>query len=259
MIGRCMYVWRLAPVLAAEGGTAKVIEKAVRAHLSALWIKVAEGDAPHSNVTGAMEAKFTDLAQRAQAKGVEIWGWHVPRCADQAAARAEAKVVGDLAQKLALNGVIMDAESESSFFLGGVPEATKYSSDLRNRLAQQNKRLALSSHDVPQNFPDFLPKFNAFAANSDLNFPQVYYGGSPSVAHRLNRAQKANAHVAIPFVPVGAGWIGDGGGCTSASACAERAREFIRLVKEREFQGYSFWHWGGAPLALWEVLNVLAP
>ena len=34
----------------------------------------------------------------------------------------------------------------------------------------------------------------------------------------------------------------------------ERAREFIRLVKENEFEGYGFWHWMGAPAAFWEVL-----
>jgi len=30
---------------------------------------------------------------------------------------------------------------------------------------------------------------------------------------------------------------------------------FIQLCKDRNYQGYSFWHWGGAPLSLWEVLN----
>lgn len=50
----------------------------------------------------------------------------------------------------------------------------------------------------------------------------------------------------------------DEGGCSSASACAEKAREFIRLCNERNYQGYSFWHWGGAPLALWQVLNTVA-
>src|SRR5215218_8227879 len=44
-----------------------------------------------------------------------------------------------------------------------------------------------------------------------------------SVLHRLTHAEDANAHVTIPFVPIGAGWIGGAGGCASASACAERA------------------------------------
>jgi len=36
MIGRSMYIWKLAPVLAAEGGIIKVVDKARRAKLSAL-------------------------------------------------------------------------------------------------------------------------------------------------------------------------------------------------------------------------------
>ncbi|MBV5266063.1 hypothetical protein [Pinisolibacter aquiterrae] len=63
----------------------------------------------------------------------------------------------------------------------------------------------------------------------------------------------------IPFARDGAGWIGPDGGCSSAGACAERAATFIALVKARGYQEYSFWHWGGAPLALWEVLNTTAP
>ncbi len=51
--------------------------------------------------------------------------------------------------------------------------------------------------------------------------------------------------VTIPFAPAG--------------ACAERAATFIALVKARGYQEYSFWHWGGAPSALREVLNTTAP
>ena len=87
-----------------------------------------------------------------------------------------------------------------------------------------------------------------------MNVPQVYYGGSPSVSHRLDRAIKANSDVARPFVPVGAGWVGPAGGCVSDSACAERAVVFMQLVKEHGFIGYSFWHWAGAPMKLWNVL-----
>ena len=137
----------------------------------------------------------------------------------------------------------------------GKTEAEAYASAMRQAANDLGKPLAISSHDIPQNFGDWLPKFNKIAFVADLNFPQVYYGSSPSVVNRLTRAEDGNAHVTIPFCPVGAGWIGEGGGCESASACAERAREFIRLVKDRRYQEYSFWHWAGAPSALWEVLN----
>jgi hypothetical protein len=82
----------------------------------------------------------------------------------------------------------------------------------------------------------------------------VYYGRSESVSNRLERAMKANSQLQLPFVPVGAGWVGRDGGCVSDSACAERAAAFMRLVRENGFPGYSFWHWAGVPLKLWNVL-----
>jgi hypothetical protein len=151
-----------------------------------------------------------------------------------------------------LDGILMDAESEHAFFRGGPVEATEYASQLRQTLDQAGKGLAISSHDIPANFGNF--PFDSFAQQAHVNAPQVYYGGSPSVAHRLDRAIDANHHLNIPFVPVGAGWIGDGGGCSSASACAERAVTFVRLVRDHGFLGYSFWHWFGAPEALWLAL-----
>lgn len=72
---------------------------------------------------------------------------------------------------------------------------------------------------------------------------------------RLSKAEVGNAHVTIPFAPVGAGWIGPDGGCSSAGACAERAVTFIGLVHARGWSDYAFWHWAGAPMALWDVLN----
>ena len=65
---------------------------------------------------------------------------------------------------------------------------------------------------------------------------------------------RANAAIDLPFVPVGAGWVGDAGGCASASACAERAATFAGLSRDKGFAGYAFWHWAGAPLELWETL-----
>jgi hypothetical protein len=81
---------------------------------------------------------------------------------------------------------------------------------VRRALDSFGKTLAISSHDFPSNFANF--PFDSFAAHAQVNLPQVYCGGSPSVAHRLDRAIDANHHLTIPFVPVRAGWVGDGGG-----------------------------------------------
>jgi hypothetical protein len=233
-------------------GVNTFIKKAKKAKLSSVWIKVAEGASEYSNITGTMEAQFRELRQKLEDEGIGVWGWHVPFCKTNNDAKAEAKLVSRIAQDFDLNGVLMDAESEAVFFKGNAETAGTYASELRKLLNAQSKGLGISSHDIPGNFPGF--PFDAFAEHATVNAPQVYYGTSPSVEKRLDNAIKANRHLDIPFVPVGAGWLGDGGGCPSASVCGERAIIFMRLVREHEFPGYSFWHWQGAPSKLWEVL-----
>jgi hypothetical protein len=258
MTSRSMYVWQLAPVLTAEGGVNKVVEKARRAKLSAIWVKVADGAFAYRNVTGAMATTMANLVTRAHSSNLEVWGWQVPHCSTAQAAQAEAATFRRIVQQFDLDGLIMDAEGGADFFQGGVNEARAYGAAMRQAANSLQKPLGISSNDIPQNIVGWLPKFNEIASQADVNFPQTYYGSSPSVASRVDRAVNANAHLAIPFVPVGAGFVGDGGGCASAHACAERATVFIQLCKNRSYQGYSFWHWAGAPMPLWEVLNTTA-
>jgi hypothetical protein len=250
--GRCMYIWKLNPVLIGEMGIDNFCRKAKKAKLSSVWIKVAQGRKRYPNITDDMESRFRELIEKLNQKGIAVWGWHVPKGQTKSIASEEAQLVASIADELNLEGILMDAESEEAFFQGDDETAAIYAKQLKELLMGQGKGLAISSHDIPQNFPDF--PFEAFAQQASVNAPQVYYGGSPSVEHRLNRAVRANQHLEIPFVPVGAAWIGDGGGCSSASACAERAKTFMELVREHNFPGYSFWHWAGAPLKFWEAL-----
>jgi hypothetical protein len=255
---RSMYIWKLWEVVAAEGSPAQIISKAQQASISALWVKVADGTSPFANVGGSVAADFQDLITRAHAANIEIWGWQVPHCGSVAIAKKEAKLLGDLAKQFGLDGMIMDAEGTSIYFHGDVPEAKAYGAAMRDIANNLGKPLGISSNDIPQNIDGWVPKFNEIAKKADFNFPQTYYGASPSVINRVDRAVAGNAQLTIPFVPVGAGFLGTGeGGCSSASACGERAREFIRLCNERNYQGYSFWHWGGAPMTLWQVLNTV--
>jgi hypothetical protein len=249
--GRCMYVWQLKPVLVAEGGIDNFVRKAKRAQFSSVWIKVADGGSRYKNITGEMEEAFKDVVAELGREEIDVWGWHVPHAATSEDAEEEAQLVAGIAHDFGLSGILMDAEAGDNFFRGNATTASEYSKELESLLAAQSKGLALSSHDIPSNFPSF--PFGAFAKHATVNAPQVYYGSSPSVDHRLNRAINANSHVDVPFVPVGAGWIGDGGGCESAAACAERALAFMKLVHEHQYQGYSFWHWLGVPAKLWEV------
>lgn len=250
--GRCMYIWKLKPVLIAEKGIDNFVGKAKAAHLSSVWIKIAEGRTPYSNLAGDMEAQFREVVAKLKNEGILVWGWHVPYGETTSLASQEAQRVGTIAADFNLAGILMDAESGKGFFKGGANSAAAYAKKLKELLIATGKDLAISSHDIPQNFPDF--PFDAFAQQATVNAPQVYYGGSSSVENRLDRAIKANRHLNIPFIPVGAAWVGGGAGCSSASACAERARTFMDLVRQHKFPGYSFWHWEGAPPEFWEVL-----
>lgn len=225
-------------------------QKAVDAKIAAVWIKIAVGQQEYDRNA----AFLPDVVAAMEDADVKVWGWHEPRSATPAAAEAEADLVARLAATYDLAGILIDAElaAGGDFFQGGAQEASLYAERLQDLLHADNRPLALCSHDIPQNFPGF--PFAAFTRFADVNVPQVYYGGSPSVSNRLDRAINANADVALPFVPVGAGWVGGNGGCASDSACAERATIFMQLAEEHGFIGYSFWHWAAAPLTLWNVL-----
>jgi hypothetical protein len=256
MAKRSMYIWKLWEVVQAEGSPERIIAKAQQASISTLWVKVADGTSPFRNVGDEVRPDFEDLIAGAHRNDIEIWGWQVPHCDTVTIAKKEAKVFGDLVEKFGLDGLIMDAEGTSAYFHGDLAEAKAYGAVMRDVADNLRKPLGISSNDIPQNIDGWTPKFTEIAKKADFNFPQTYYGASPSVTNRLERAVAGNANLTIPFIPVGASFLGtDEGGCSTASACAERAREFVRLCNERNYQGYSFWHWGGAPMSLWLVLN----
>ncbi len=258
LVGRSMFIWKLAQVVTTELGIAGVVNKAKAAGLSSLWIKVADGAKAYGNLNTATAAsQFRALQAALNAEGIRVWGWQVPYGKTRPNAEAEADCAIQLAHDFSLDGILMDAEGGDDYFTGGPDVAEAYAAKLSAGLRAQGRGIAMCGNDIPSNFPGY--PFDKFVEHADANAPQVYYGGSPSVSKRLNKAIQANSAYSQPLVPVGAAWIGDQGGCSSASACAERAREFLRLVQENQFQGCSFWHWMGAPAAFWEVLIETAP
>ncbi|MCX6318948.1 MAG: hypothetical protein NTW29_16840 [Bacteroidetes bacterium] len=251
--GRCIYVHKLSRILTLEGTPANIAAKAKKAKLSSIWIKVAEGKSRNANITGTMKDKFIQLRDALKAQNITIWGWHVPRCFKPGDDVVEANLVATICSELQLEGILVDAESGTEYFRGDANAASGYMTTLRNALDAQGKGLAISSHDIPSNMPTF--PFASFAFKATVNAPQVYYGGSPSVKNRLERSMNdpKNKALKIPYVPVGAGWVGTAGGCRTNAACAQKALEFMALVKQNKFPGYSFWVWDVAPKELWDV------
>ena len=148
-----------------------------------------------------MAPDFKELIRLAHDNGIEIWGWQVPHCATTAVAKREAKLLGDLAEEFELDGMIMDAEGTSAYFHGGLAEAKAYGAAMRQIADRLEKPLGISSNDIPQNIDGWLPKFNEIARKAHINFPQTYYGASPSVINRVDRAERGNAHLTIRSFP----------------------------------------------------------
>lgn len=89
LTGRFMYILKLKPVLVAEMGIKNFVQKAKKAKLSGVWIKVAEGRNPYTNVRGEMESQFHEVVQSLNDHGIDVWGSHVPQAATVDAGREE--------------------------------------------------------------------------------------------------------------------------------------------------------------------------
>jgi hypothetical protein len=141
LIGRCIYVWKLEPVLAAEMDIDTFVRKAKKAKFSSFWIKIAEGQKAYRNIIGSMKATFETVTHRLKDAGIAVWGWHVLYAATKDDAIAEAKLVGEIAESFNLDSILMDAESEAVFFKGNAHTATVYAQQLKAILSGQEKGL----------------------------------------------------------------------------------------------------------------------
>lgn len=254
--GRNMYVWKFKDVVKTRHDLDGFLQKAADAKLNGVWIKIAVGKSLYRKGLGADLALFHEVVAGLHKRGVAVWGWHEPRCANVDAALTEAENVFEYVDELRLDGILIDAEHKNgaNFFQGGEQEAHAYAKTLHAFLNKEGKGLAISSHDQPSKHQDF--PFDAFAANADINAPQVYYGSNDSVEQRLSRClnDPGNCKQSLDIVPVGAGWVGAYGGCRNDEECAQRAAEFIALARQYNFPGYGFWVWDSAPDAFWQVL-----
>jgi hypothetical protein len=249
-----MFIWRLGAVLEAEGSIGAVVDRACAAGVDGLLIKIAEGAFAYRNTEGELGEAFVELREACRQAGIAVWGWHVPRCATTEAVAIETAVVEGLAQRLALDGLIMDAEPGDGFFQGNAAAAEAYGAAMRRLADTCGGPLGICSLALPDQNPGWLERLARLMAFADVSFPQTYYGATPSTARFLAETEMAHAGFGLPIVPVGAAWVGDDGGCVSALDCASRAREFIDLCHHRDDPGHAFWQWAAAPPEFWEVL-----
>ena len=118
-----------------------------------------------------LESQFQDVVQGLNEQGIDVWGWYVPRAATVDAGKEKAQLVASLAEQFNVTGVLKDAESGGGFFKGNTETANTYARTLRETLIGKGKGLAICSHDIPKNLPEF--PFDKFAQHATVNASQV--------------------------------------------------------------------------------------
>jgi hypothetical protein len=255
--GRSIYVTSLQTVLAKTGAPAALAAICVDSKFSALWLRLGRGSKLDPNFGLAALAAVRKELDKA---GIELWGWHVPFCADQSAAKTEAGNVVKWADQFALAGVLIDAERtpESPRFRGGAAEAETYAKAILDGLSAKGRGVALSSHDQPALHQD-LP-FAVFLNDVNDNCPQVYYQ-SQDVATRFNKSVKEYAALEKDrnfkdrFKPTGNITVASDVALPDVATCLNAAQKFIDLVHVGGFAAYSFWCWDDAPADIWKFLQ----
>jgi hypothetical protein len=261
LAGRAMYIWNLETSLNG-GTTADMVSQAQRAKLSSLWVKIADGAAAYLNITGATADTLKDLVARCQAVNIAVFGYHVPHCATLAAVGSEVTLLTNTVRDFHLAGVVIDNEDGAQYFQGDSGCASAYGQQLQTAMRGLNQLMVMSSNDTVAFHPGaYAAEIGAFV---DVNAPQVYYGGSPSVQFRLDRAISQNKPITAPFFPVGSAFVSspgaNDGGFADPNLCATWAGIFIGLVSAlnrsdpAKYPGYGFWNWQEAPQGVWDVL-----
>jgi hypothetical protein len=255
--GRNIYITRLQAVLTKTGGPAAFAARCRESQFSAVWIRVGRGAALDKNFT---LAEFPKVQSELNDVGVQLWGWHVPFCANQAAAHDEAAKILKWADDYSLAGVLLDAERthESPRFQGDRAEAQIYAQEVHAGLSATGRGVALSSHDQPSLHTD-LP-FDIFLNYVEDNSPQVYYQ-SKKVATRFNKSVHDYTPLEITrnfkdrYKPTGNITMSDDLPLPDVPTCLAAARNFIDLINNGGYRGYSFWCWDTAPEEIWDFFR----
>lgn len=246
--GRNIYIVNLKKAVGTHGADA-FAARCKDSRFSAVWVRVGRGPKLDDNFS---LAELPAIKSALDSAGVEMWGWHVPFCRNEAAAGDEADKVVKWAEDHALAGVLLDAEktSESPRFRGGPAEAKIYAQRVHDGLTSAGRGVALSSHDQPALHRD-LP-FAVFLEHVEDNCPQVYYQ-SKDVATRLNKSihdykpLEATRDFKDRYKPTGNITTRGDVKLPSTATCLAAAKNFIDLVKANGYRGYSFWCWDDAP------------
>lgn len=161
-----------------KGGMPRRLQKQLPLRVFHVLIKIAN-DTRAYNVDSNGNDLIAPVVDALRAKGIQVWGWHYVYSHDPL---GEAKIAISQTRRFALDGYVIDAESEYKL-AGREAVARSFMSELRKGLA--STPVALSSFRWPTYHRTF--PYAAFLEKCDLNMPQVYWMQAHDAAYDLTR------------------------------------------------------------------------
>lgn len=254
--GRNAFITDLGKVL-GRSDPAVLAGRCRDARLKTIWIRVGRGGKRDANLSLAkLPAIRTELA----VVGVDLWGWHVPFCADKIAAADEAAKVLTWCDDAKLDGIVVDAERtpENPRFRGTEQDAVAYLKPLTKGLADTDRGVAFSSHDQPSLHEDM--PFAPFLDFIEDVCPQVYYT-SAKPETRLGKSMR-DYKALMPagdftsrYKPTGNITMTDDVRFPDIGTCLAATSRFFELVNTAGFSSRSFWCWDTAPNEIWRIFS----
>lgn len=195
--GKGYFMWQLPRCDGAEPNA--IVDRAVRAGLSHVLIKIADGGYWDYNVDKETEQDYVPpVLQALRNHGIQVWGWHYVR-GDSPVTEANQAV--KRVRQLGVDGYVIDAEVEYRD-RSKWRAAEVFMKELRRNLP--DIPVALSSYRYPRTHRD-LP-FDVFLEGCDYAMPQVYFEQKHNPEEQLERTVEqymalSHARPVIPTAP----------------------------------------------------------
>ncbi len=232
--GQSMWIWNTPDTEA--GNVAKIVARAKRAGLSAVYIKSADG-------TNAWQQFTRPLVSTLHAAGLRVCGWQFVyglRPAAEARAAAAAKKAG-------ADCLIIDAESS---YEGRYSPARSYMKELR-RLVGAKFPLGFTSFPYVDYHPSLPYSVFLGPGGAEVNMPQIYWRDiGDSVATSVKHTWRENRIYGRPIHPIGQ---------TYQSPSVADILAFRRLAASYKAPGYSWWVWSTTSEKIWTALGRALP
>lgn len=240
--GKGFFIWRIPNC--ENGDPDAIATLADDAQLTHVLIKIADTIYSYNIYDGV--DKVPPVADALRAKDIEVWGWHYVKGNDPL---GEANKAIERVQQLALDGYVIDAESEYKES-GKAQAATIFMNRLRDALPDTS--IALCSYRYPSYHPQ-LP-WREFLEKCDYNMPQVYWLQAHNSGDQLRRSVREFQEMTPfrPIIPVGAAFKEHGWKPTPGEVL-----EFLDTAKILNLTAANFYSWDSCRTYLPDVWTAI--